>query len=206
MMKAKHRVTVLVLTGIWLSAIFALQGCAPKVRPSESLLDTPEHHVQSGMKLLKLGKYDDAMREFDLAKGLNPKFSAAYVGSGLVMGYKGDFKQGIKDMDKAVDLAKTKDEKVNADVGLIRLYLLGKESVHKNWLSKARRAFSAAVRLSPESSAAHYYMGECHKEALEFDEAAGLFKKVLDINDTFVVEANDAWKLIQKTQRAAPAR
>jgi tetratricopeptide (TPR) repeat protein len=204
MIKTKHKIVVLVLTGIWLSAIFSIQGCAPKVRPSESLLDTPEHHAQSGMKLLKLGKYDDAMREFDLAKGLDPKFSAAYVGSGLVLGHKGDFKHGIKDMDKAVDLAKAKEEKVNANVGLIRLYLLGKESAHKSWLSKARRAYSAAIRISPESSAAHYYMGECYKEALEFDEAAVLFTKVLDINNGHVVEANDAWKLIQKIQRAAP--
>ena len=204
MIKTKHKIVVLVLTGIWLSAIFSIQGCAPKIRPSKSLLDTPEHHVQSGMKLLKLGKYHDAMREFDLAKGLDPKFSAAYVGSGLVLGHKGDFKHGIKDMDKAVDLAKAKEEKVNANVGLIRLYLLGKESAHKSWLSKARRAYSAAIRLSPDSSAAHYYMGECYKEALEFDEAATLFTKVLDINDGYVVEANDAWKLIQKIRRAAP--
>jgi hypothetical protein len=90
MIKTKHKIVVLVLAGLWLSAIFSIQGCAPKVRPSESLLDTPEHHVQSGMKLLKLGKYDDAMREFDLAKGLDPKFSAAYAGSGLVLGHKGE--------------------------------------------------------------------------------------------------------------------
>ena len=102
MIKTKHKTIVLVLTGIWLIAIFSLQGCAPKVRAPESLLDTPEHHVQNGMKLLKLGKYDDAMREFELAKELDPKFSGAYVGSGLVFGYKGGFKEGIQDMDKAV--------------------------------------------------------------------------------------------------------
>ncbi|UCG80392.1 MAG: hypothetical protein JSV60_10605 [Desulfobacterales bacterium] len=122
MIKTKSKAIVVILTGVWLAAIFS-QGCAPKVRAPESLLDTPEHHVQSGMKLLKLGKYDDAMREFELAKGLDPKFSGAYVGSGLVLAHKGEFQEGIEDMDKAVDLAETKEEKVDANVGLIRLYL-----------------------------------------------------------------------------------
>ena len=204
MIKTKHKVIVLVVTGIWLAAFFSLQGCAPKVRAPESLLDTPEHHVQSGMKLLKLGKYDDAMREFDLAKGLDPKFSGAYVGSGLVLGHKGDFKQGIEDMKKALGLGETKKEKVDANVGLIRLYLLGKGSAHRKWLKKAKGAFEDAIDLAPESSAAHYYMGECYKEALDFEMASQMFKKVLDINDRYVVEANDAWKLLQKIQRAAP--
>jgi len=203
-MKTKHKMIIPVLIGTWLTAIFILHGCAPKVRPAESLLDTPEHHVQSGMKLLKQGKYDTAMREFELAKGLDPEFSGAYVGSGLVLGHKGDFKQGIEDMDKAVDLAKTKEEKVDANVGLIRLYSLGRESVHKDWLKKAKGAYEDAIDEIPESAAAHYYMGEAYKGALNFDMASQLFKKVLDINDTYVVEANDAWKLIQRAQRAAP--
>ena len=203
-MKTKHKMIIAALMGVWLAAIFFLQGCAPKVRPPESLLDTPEHHVQSGMKLLKLGRYDNAMREFELAKELDPEFSRAYVGSGLVFGHRGDFKQGIQDMKKAVDLGKTKEEKVDADVGLIRLYLLGKESAHKKWLKKAKGAYEDAIDELPESSAAHYYMGEAYKEALEFEKASQLFKKVLDINETYVVEANDAWKLIQRIQRAAP--
>jgi len=203
-MKTKHKMMVPVLMGVWLAVIFLFQGCVPKVRPSESVLDTPEHHVQSGMKLLKLGKYDNAMREFELAKELDPKFSRAYVGSGLVLGNKGDFKQGIQDMKKGVRLAKAKEEKADANVGLIRLYLLGKSSAHKDWLKKAKGAYEAALTFLPESSAAHYYMGEAYKEALNFEKASQLFKKVLEINASYVVEANDAWKLIQKIQRAEP--
>ena len=203
-MKTKQKLIIVAFIGVWLTAIFFLQGCAPKVRAPESLLDTPEHHVQSGMKLLKLGRYDSAMREFELAKGLDPEFSGAYVGSGLVFGYKGDFKQGIEDMEKAIDLAKTDGEEVDANVGLIRLYTLGKESAHKKWLRKAEGAYEDAIDLRPDSSAAHYYMGEAYKDALDFDKASQLFKKVLDINKTYVVEANDAWKLVQRIQRAAP--
>ena len=199
-MRTKRKTIVVALIGVWLTAIFCIQGCAPKALPPESLLDTPEHHVQSGMKLLRLGRYDDAMREFELAKGLDPEFSGAYVGSGLVFGKTGNFKPGIEDMEKANGLAVTKEEKVNANVGLIRLYLLGKETADKNWLKKARGAYEDAINDSPQSSAAYYYMGEVYKEALNFEKASQLFKKVLEINDSYVIEANDAWKLIQRLQ------
>ena len=203
-MKIRHKIMIVALTGVWLSATFFFQGCAPRARPSESLLDTPEHHVQSGMRLLRSGKYDNAMREFELAKELDPKFSRAYTGSGLVLGNRGDFKRGIEDIKKAVGLGRTKEEKVDANVGLIRLYLLGQESAHKDWLKKAKGAYRKAITLLPESSAAHYYMGEAYKDALNFEKASELFKTVLDIDDSYVVEANDAWKLIQRIQRAAP--
>jgi tetratricopeptide (TPR) repeat protein len=203
-MGTKHKMIIAALVGVLLTAIFFLQGCAPKVRAPESVLDTPEHHVQSGMKLLGLGRYDDAMREFNLAKELDPKYSGAYVGSGLVFGNMGDFKRGLEDMEKAVDLSKTKEQKVDAKVGLIRLYLLGKDSAHKNWLKKARAAYEDAIDALPESSAAHYYMGEAYKDALDFEKASQLFEKVLDIKGSYMVEANDAWKVIQKIQRAAP--
>lgn len=203
-MKNRHKMVVLVLLGVWLSPIFSLQGCAPKIHLSESVLDTPKHHVQSGMKLLRLGKYDDAMREFELAKGLDPKFSGAYVGSGLVFGNRGDFKQGIEDMKKAIAMAKTKGEEVDANVGLIRIYLLGRESACKDWLERAEGTYDRVISVSPEFSGAHYYMGEAYKAALNFDKASQLFKKVLEINNTYVVEANEARKLIQKIQRAAP--
>lgn len=205
-MRAKSKTIVVpIIIGVWLTPIFLGQGCAPKVRPSESLLDTPEHHVQSGMKFLRLGRHDNAMREFELAKGLDPEFSGAYVGSGLVFGKMGNFKHGIEDMRRAIDLPKTKEEKVNANVGLIRLYLLGKDSADKNWLNKAQEAYEDAIEDSPRSAAAHYYMGEVYKEALNFQEAGQLFKKVLDINNSHVIEANVAWELILKIQRAAPS-
>ncbi|MBW2172992.1 MAG: hypothetical protein JRF69_13700, partial [Deltaproteobacteria bacterium] len=51
-MKTKHSVIAVVLAWVWLAAVFSICGCATKPRPAESVLDTPEHHVQSGMKLI----------------------------------------------------------------------------------------------------------------------------------------------------------
>jgi len=195
-MKIERIMTALILTAAWLAFMSCLEGCTPQVTPRGNLLDTPEHHVQSGTKLLKLGKYEDALREFELAKELAPAFSRAYVGSGLVWGYKGDFKQGIKDIEKAKDLASTDEEKVYANVGLIRLCVIGKESAHEKWIEESESAYKEAVDLLPESSDAHYYMGKAYKEALNLKRARDLFKKVLEINSAYVFEAKQDLNLI----------
>ncbi len=195
-MKIEHRVTALILTGTWVAVMCCSNGCTPRAMSPENLLDSPQRHVSSGMKLLKLGKYDAALSQFELAKGLEPVFSTAYVGSGLVWGYKDDFKKGIEEIEKAKDLARTDEEKVYAGVGLIRLCVMGKEAVHEEWLKTAESAYKVTVDLSPESSEAHYYMGEAYKEALNFKRASELFKKVLQINSTYVGEARRALNLI----------
>jgi hypothetical protein len=47
-------------------------------------------------------------------------------------------------------------------------------------------------------------MGKAYKFAFNFDKAGEMFKKVLDINDKYLVEADNEWKVVQKIQRAAP--
>jgi len=67
----RHTVAVFFL------AACLLPGCSPKPRVSESVLDTPEHHVSSGLKLLRKGYFNDARREFELALQLDTNCSDA---------------------------------------------------------------------------------------------------------------------------------
>ena len=199
-MKLEHKMMALVLAGILLALIVSSGGCAPKAVPLGVMLDTPQHHVLSGMKLLKLERYSDALREFELTKQCDPVFSKAYVGSGLAWGYKGDRKKGLQDMAKAKDLAKTDEERVFADAGLLRLYLISRESAVENWLGEAELAYNDAIALLPKSSEAHYYMGKVYQEAGQLDKARNLFKKVLEINKTYVDDATHALNLVGNTQ------
>jgi len=50
-----------------------LASCATPLRKPEAALDTPEHHVFSGNKLLDKGDYAGAQREFALAIQLDKK-------------------------------------------------------------------------------------------------------------------------------------
>jgi len=177
-------------------------ACSSKPRKPVSALDTPEHHVFSGMKLLDKGKYEDAKREFNMAIELRPKFSPAFTGLGLVNGHEGNFKEAFVNGNKGKKYAKTKDEKVNALVGMIRIYSM--ERKDDDWIDDAESNFEKAIDIDPKSSASYYYMGEAYKVAYDFDKAGEMFKKVLDINDKYLIKANNHWKLVQKIQRAAP--
>lgn len=190
-----------VFLSILIFSLLLTSACAPKARKAESALDTPEHHVFSGMKLLEKENYDDARREFNLAIQLDPKFSSAYTGLGLVNGYQGNFKEAFDNAKNGKTLAKTNDDKVNARVGLMRIYSLERKG---DWIDEVESAFKDAIAIDPKSSAAHYYMGEAYKRSYDFDKAGERFKEVLNINDKYLIEANNQWKLVQKIQRAAP--
>ncbi len=112
-------------------SVLFLYACGPKVIVPKAELDTPEHHVANGNKLLKAGKIDAAFREFNRAKELNPKFSPAYVGLGLVDGFRDNFKNSLKTMKEARKYARGDEQKIAVHVGFMRLYIMGKENVDK---------------------------------------------------------------------------
>jgi hypothetical protein len=194
---------LLVLTVFCILFAFGVMitSCAKPPRKPEAALDTPEHHVFSGNKLLEKGDYAGAQREFELAIQLDKKYSPAYVGMGLVFAYQKNFEKAYENMKKAKGLAQKPDDKVNAHVGMIRLYSLERK---EKWINKAEDEFEDAIKINPKSSAAFFYMGKAYKFAFNFDKAGEMFKKVLDINDKYLVEADNEWKVVQKIQRAAP--
>jgi Tfp pilus assembly protein PilF len=192
----------------WLAILVAvamvamlISSCAKPPRKPEAALDTPEHHVFTGYKLYDKADYGGAQREFVLAMQLDKNYSPAYVGLGLCFGSQNDFKTAYENMKKAKSLAKKKEDRVDAHVGMIRLYSMERKD---KWVKDAEDEFEDAVKLDPKSSAAYFYMGKAYKYGYEFDKAGTQFKKVLDLNDKYLVEADNEWKVVQKIQRAAP--
>jgi len=176
-------------------------SCAKPPRKPEAALDTPEHHVFSGHKLLDKGDYQGAQREFELAIQLDQKYSPAYVGMGLVFGYQKNFEKAYENMKKGKGLAENPEDKANAHVGMIRLYSMERKG---KWLDKAEDEFQDANKAKPQYPAAFFYMGKAYKFAFHFDKAGEMFKRVLDLNDKYLIEADSEWKVVQKIQRAAP--
>lgn len=198
--RCEYRTLMYLVIAITIGAF--LVSCGPAARKPTSQLDTPEHHVATGVNLIKDGKYVDAQREFDLALQLEPKFSMAHSGLALAKAYQGDFKGAFSDMDQGWKYAKTDEEKVFAQVGYMRLYTMSKEN--KKWLDKVKDAFDKAVLIDPKSSAAYYFMGIAYKQGLEFNQAGQMFTKVLDLKTDYLKEADIEWNLVQKIQRAMP--
>ena len=198
-----RRSILLVLMVLFTAVAFGVMmtSCAKPPRKPEAALDTPEHHVFSGNKLLDKGDYAGAQREFDLAIQLDKKYSPAYVGLGLVFGFQNNFDKAFENMKKAKGLAEKPDDKVTAYVGMIRLYSMERK---EKWLDKAEDEFDDAIKVDKKSSAAYFYMGKAYKFAFNFDKAGEMFRKVLDLNDKYLIEADNEWKVVQKIQRAAP--
>ncbi|HOC58924.1 MAG TPA: hypothetical protein PKN70_03180 [Smithellaceae bacterium] len=197
-----------------MSALLVIIGCGgPKARVASSELDTPEHHVFTGMRLIDQEKYADAQREFELALQLNDKYSKAYMGMGLARAYLRNYTEALQNLDTAWKYAKKNDEKEAVHIGYIRVNTLSKAACVKigvdceqdqSWLEKCVDSYSAAVELNPSSSAANYYMGLAYKTALQFGNAGTMFSKVLKIKGDYVRQADEQWELIQKIQRAVP--
>lgn len=98
----------LLLAGFCLFVLFA---CTTMPIEENTWLDTPKNHVNNGNLFLKAGKIDDAFREFTRAKELDPNYSPAYVGLGLVYGVKGDDETSSVYMEKAINLLKEQHQK-----------------------------------------------------------------------------------------------
>jgi tetratricopeptide (TPR) repeat protein len=153
------------------------------------------------MKMLDKSDLDAATREFNLAIELDPKHSPAYQGLGVALGLKKEFSGAFEAMSKASKYSRTKDEESMAYVGFMRLNSLEKK---KGWLEEVEAYFHKAVGRVEDLPDAYYYLGLAYKEGHRFGEAEKAFKKVLTINKTFVGQADEQLRLVQKIQRALP--
>lgn len=190
-----------------------LIGCGPKARKAEGYMDDPPTHFKQGMKYWDAGEFTKAEEHFNLAKSLDPKYAPAYSGLALVTAQKAKTAKTVKEMDDlfddAVDLADKAqglDDKV-AVVFIAKGIVLtmkyeGKPA--KEWLSKVEDQYAKAIKIDPNSAEAYYRRGVCYKKAYEFSKASADFRKVLDMNKEFTVQADAEWELVQKIERAAP--
>ncbi|MFV9646909.1 MAG: S-layer homology domain-containing protein, partial [Desulfobacterales bacterium] len=179
-------------------------ACGPKLRALKVKLDTPEHHVANGNKLLKAGKIDVAFREFNIAKKMNPQFSPAYVGLGLVDGFRDNFKNGLKTMKEARKYAQGDEQKIAVNVGFMRLYIMGKENVDNNWLKLVEEEFDKAILIDRTVSEPYFHMGLAYKMSYKFRQAADQFSIVLELDKGYIAEADKEYALVQKIERAIP--
>lgn len=199
------------LLALLLFSLALFVGCA-KVRAPESVMDTPEHHTNNGIRSFEKGELDEAQREFKLALELDRKYGPAHVGMGLVYAARyvqvEDKKEREDLLDKAFDSLKSgkkyadgKEQRVFARVGYIRVFTITKP---KGWLEDAKQNFDYAVLDDDQAPAPYYFMGEAYKQAYKFGKAADMYRKVLDLDKDYTAEANRAWELVQKIERAEP--
>ncbi len=104
--------------------VFTLFACGPETIFVRPYLDTPGQHVYNGNALIQQKKWADANREFRRAAELDPSYTQAYIGLGMVYAHSGDIEQGRLMLYRAEEMVKNDDERaaVNKAFGkLLRL-------------------------------------------------------------------------------------
>ena len=178
-----------------LLAFLFMEGCSQPPRAPEGILDTPSHHVSSGFKFLQKDYDTDAQREFELALQLDPYYSGAHRGLGLVYGKEKKFEPGFIAMRKARDDASSGEQKALAYVGFMRLYTMRKKT---GWLEQVEERFKDALRWKNDLPEAYFYMGIAYKNADRISEAEQSFKQVIKLNQGLITEARGELTALQK--------
>ena len=200
MERIKFSAVIFVSLVLIFTIAFGCKTAPPKATPV-AVMDNPGHHFTTGLKKIDEGKLDDAMFEFKRANSLEPLFPLSFTGMGIVDAKRGNYAKGIEEAEKGLELAVEKGEEFDARVGLIRVYT---EAGGKEWIEKVEEQFEKADKLSTSGESAYFFMGNAYRKALEFKKAEKMYRKVLDINKSYVQEADENLKVVQKIVRAAP--
>ena len=96
-------------------------SCGPDTIFVRPRLDTPEQHVVAGYQLFQQGKLEDAYREFDRARELEPNFIKAYIGLGLTLAQKGKIDAGQAFLNLAKQMANTSEALKDVQKGYQKL-------------------------------------------------------------------------------------
>ena len=180
-----------------LLAFLFMQGCFQTPRAPEGVLNTPAHHVSSGFKFLQKDYNADARREFDLALQLDPYYSGAHRGLGLVYGKANEFELGFGAMREARDDASSGEQKALAYVGFMRLYTMRKKA---GWLEQVEERFKEALRWKSDLPQAYFYMGIAYKHADRITDAEQSLNQVLKLNQSLVAEAKKELTALHKSE------
>lgn len=182
-------------------ALMALAGCIGGSAVPEPVLDTPHHHVTSGVKLIEKRYFEDARREFESALKLDPHSSSAHRGMGWVYMLNGDFEQARAELERAKEYAATPEDRALAQVGFMRFYTLRKQ---KGWLGDVEKSFRAAIAEDKQLPEAYYQMGIAYKQAHQFQDAQRAFERVSGINKRLAGPAREEAQRMQIIVLAAP--
>lgn len=189
---------VAILAGI------SLLACTSRMTAPKPRLGSPVHHAENGFILLDMEKIDAAFREFKMAAEIDPGYSAAHLGMGLVHAFRGEYDKGRTALETAYLNATDRNQQIAALAGLIRFYTIGNTRIKSEWLPEAEQAFQRAQTLDPEAPAPHFYMGVAYKKAGRLDAAEKAFIRVFEIGKGFVDAADREYQAVQRLKITLP--
>jgi tetratricopeptide (TPR) repeat protein len=107
-------------------------------------------------------QYDKAIRDFDEAIRIDPKFARAFYNRGLALYFKKEYDKAIRDFDEAIRIdPKYANALINRGLALS----------NKKEYGKAIKDYDEAIRLDPKDAVALYNRGNTWLAKKEYDKA-----------------------------------
>lgn len=195
-----------------LAVTLLFNGCGPKQRAAEGLLDTPESHYNQGMRKFEAGDLDAAQARFEDALLLDAKYAPAHAGISLVFATRGAaildqkskerkelFEKANDHLGKAIGL---NDKDIVVWIAAIRFHAIQKKG--DNWIKDSENALKKALKINPKSDEAYYFMGIAYKQALDFKQSEDMLRNALDIDGAWSEKATNALQMVHKIVQAQP--
>ena len=143
---------------------------------SKSAKTTAKLRSGKGNSLLKKNKVEEAFAEYEMALEILPTCVNAYYGKGLVYKSKGDYKNMIINMDKAIELgadnpkaAKTvKKAKSTTSKTLVNA---GAKEIQREHGKKAAEYINMSFNYAPGNANAYYYLALAYSKTNSWDDA-----------------------------------
>lgn len=126
-----------------------------------------------GMAYLAKGCFDEAIKNFDDAIGLDRNYAVAYNNYGVAYGLKEDFDAAIEKLKKAIGL-----DRNYADA----YYNLGNAYANKNMRDKAIKKYARAIKINPDYIGAYLNRGTLYAQKGDHDAAIKDFDEVIRID------------------------
>ena len=167
-----------------------------------------------GVSYFNLGKYSNAVANYNTSISLNPKNSEAYNNKGLCLKKMGDFEGALENYKLALNINPNFLDVYN-NIGNLYYELKSFKDAEKIWSdglkvspnnivllrnlgtllfekkgenSLAKKNFEKILALSPDKSFALNYLGMIYKSEGKFDEAERYFKNAIEV-DPYYSEA-----------------
>ncbi|MBF0351208.1 MAG: S-layer homology domain-containing protein [SAR324 cluster bacterium] len=210
-------VSAIILFGL----IMVACSSGPAPRPQQSTLDTPMHHGMRGRDMIRQERWIEARREFQLALGLQQEYAPGLAGMALLVAHSAQLpgkpteqknretQESLNYLEQALEAAKTDEDKASVNTYGIRVRTFLQ---HEDWLEDAEKHYERAVDIYQNAPKLHAYLGEpefymaqAYQQALNMEKASQHFRTVLELNQNFIQEANQAMVLLDKIIRAQPA-
>ena len=154
-----------------------------EARRAASLADLPEAHLTIGRSLELLGKLDQSVQEFSLARR-PPVEGEASLGRARILVHMGATRDALTELTQLA-----KDPKLRAPA----LLLLGDSYADQGQPDKARKAYEDAVKANPQAGDAAFKLARSYLDAGKRKPAIELFERALKLGGDKAAYAAEAY-------------